>query len=108
MLVLWLAAHDPRTPLLAKALAALTVAYALSPIDLIPDFIPVLGLLDDLLLIPTGIWLILRLLPSGLIADLRGKAADTPWPVPPRWAVAVIVGTWLWVAGWTAWLILRD
>ncbi|MFM6829371.1 MAG: YkvA family protein [Novosphingobium sp.] len=108
VLVLWLAARDSRTPLLAKALATLTVAYALSPIDLIPDFVPVLGLLDDLLLVPAGIWIVLRLLPSGLIADLRAQAADTPWPVPPRWAVAVIALTWLLTACCAAWLTLRD
>lgn len=108
VIVLWLAARDSRTPLLAKAVASLTVAYALSPIDLIPDFVPVLGLLDDLLLVPAGIWIVLRLLPAGLIADLRGKAADTPWPMPPRWAASLIVGTWLMVAGWLAWLVLRD
>lgn len=107
VVVLWLVARDPRTPLLAKAAASLTVAYALSPIDLIPDFVPVLGLLDDLLLVPAGIWIVLRLLPPGLIADLREQAAVTPWPVPPRWAVAVIIGTWLLVAGGFAWLILR-
>jgi uncharacterized membrane protein YkvA (DUF1232 family) len=108
VLVLWLAARDPRTPVLAKTLAALTVAYALSPIDLIPDFVPVLGLLDDLLLVPAGIWLVLRLLPPGLISDLRTRAAETHLPVPPRWSVAVIIGTWLLVAGGFAWLMLRD
>lgn len=107
VLVLWLAGRDPRTPLLAKAVAAVTVAYALSPIDLIPDFIPVLGLLDDLLLVPAGIWIVLRLLPAGLIAELREKAAGTPWPLAPRWAVTVIVGTWVVAGCLLAWLLLR-
>lgn len=107
VLVLWLAGRDARTPLLAKACATVTVAYALSPIDLIPDFIPVLGLLDDLLLVPAGIWIVLRLLPAGLIAELREKAAGIPWPVAPRWAVAVIVGTWVVAGCLLAWLLLR-
>ncbi len=73
-LVLYLAARDPRTPLIAKLLAALVAAYALSPIDLIPDFIPVIGLLDDLILVPLGIWGVLRLLPNDLAAELRAEA----------------------------------
>lgn len=108
VLVLWLAGRDPRTPPLAKVLATVTVAYALSPIDLIPDFVPVLGLLDDLLLVPAAIWIILRLLPAALIAELRELAADTPRPVPSRWVAATIVGTWLLVAGWMAGFIMRD
>ena len=75
VLALWLAARDPRTPLVAKLLAAAVAAYALSPIDLIPDFIPVLGLLDDLLIVPAGIWLVLRLVPAELMAELRDEAA---------------------------------
>ena len=75
VLALWLAARDPRTPLVAKLLAAAVAAYALSPIDLIPDFIPVLGLLDDLLIVPAGIWLVLRLVPAELMAELREEAA---------------------------------
>ena len=74
IVVLWLAARDPRVPLGAKLLAGLVAGYALSPIDLIPDFIPVLGLLDDLLLVPAGIWLVLRMIPLGLVAELRAQA----------------------------------
>lgn len=73
--VLALAARDPRTPWYAKALAALVVAYALSPIDLIPDFIPVIGWLDDLLLVPLGLWLALRLIPRPLMAEFRLRAS---------------------------------
>ena len=69
---LYLASRDPRVPWPAKAVAALTVAYALSPIDLIPDFIPVLGQLDDLLLVPLGIALAIRLVPAPLLAQHRG------------------------------------
>ena len=67
VMVLWLAARDPRVRFAAKLLAGLVAAYAISPIDLIPDFVPVLGLLDDLLLVPAGIWLALRLM------NMRGR-----------------------------------
>lgn len=98
ILMLWLAARDDRVPGVAKLLALLVVGYALSPIDLIPDFIPVLGLLDDLLLLPGGIWLTLGLIPAGLIGELRASAAQMPWPQPSWIAAAVIVATWLALA----------
>jgi uncharacterized membrane protein YkvA (DUF1232 family) len=72
---LWLAARDPRTPIAAKLVAAIVAAYALSPIDLIPDFIPVLGYLDDLVIVPLGIAAAMRLTPPDLLAELREKAA---------------------------------
>ena len=74
LLVLWFCRSHPDTPLAAKILAALVVAYAFSPIDLIPDFIPVLGYLDDVILVPLGIWLALRLIPAHVIAESRLKA----------------------------------
>jgi uncharacterized membrane protein YkvA (DUF1232 family) len=77
----WLAARDPRTPWIAKAVAAATAAYAFSPIDLIPDFIPVLGLLDDLVLVPAGLWLAVRLIPPAVLAEHRAtaeRAAENP------------------------------
>lgn len=70
----WLAARDPRTPFFAKLVGLLVAAYALSPIDLIPDFIPVLGLLDDVILIPAGVWLFARLVPAALLAEHRTTA----------------------------------
>lgn len=73
---LYLAARDPRTPWYAKLLAVLVVAYALSPLDLIPDPIPVLGQLDDLVIIPLGIWLALRLIPVHVMAECRAQAAQ--------------------------------
>ncbi len=75
---LYLAARDPRTPWFAKGLVFLVVAYALSPIDLIPDFIPVLGYLDDLIIVPAGIALALAMIPHQVIVDAREKARDTP------------------------------
>lgn len=96
VLVLWLAARDPRTPWQAKVLAGLVAAYALSPIDLIPDFIPVLGYLDDLLIVPAGIWLTLRLLPIALVEELRIEAqAISDRPTSRTAAVVVII---IWVA----------
>ncbi len=75
VVALWIAARDPRVAWHAKALAACVAAYALSPIDLIPDFIPVLGYLDDLIIVPAGIWLVMRLIPAPLMAEFREAAA---------------------------------
>lgn len=72
---IYLAARDPRTPWFAKAIALLTVAYALSPIDLIPDFVPVLGYVDDLFIVPAGIALAIRLIPAEVLEDARATAA---------------------------------
>ncbi|RDC60574.1 Carbonate dehydratase [Alteripontixanthobacter maritimus] len=103
--VLWLAARDPRTPLLAKIIAGFVAAYALSPIDLIPDFIPIIGLLDDALLIPAGIWLARRLVPHNLMTDLRLKA-DQAKPSRSAIGAVFVVSTWLAIAmlGWS-WLV---
>ena len=87
---LWIAARDKRTPLAAKLVAGLVAAYALSPIDLIPDFIPVLGLLDDLLLLPAGIWLAIRLIPGSLMKEFRSKA-DQGVDLPDAMGAAVAV-----------------
>src|SRR6478735_7533705 len=73
-LALYLAARDPRMPWYAKVLAAAIVAYALSPIDLIPDFIPILGYLDDIILVPLGITLVLRMIPADVLEECRERA----------------------------------
>lgn len=78
MLAVYLAARDPRTPWPVRLLAMAVAAYALSPIDLIPDFIPVLGYLDDLLIVPLGILLVVRLIPPELLAEHRAAAARRP------------------------------
>lgn len=93
--VLWLAVRDRETPPLAKGVAAATVAYALSPIDLIPDFVPVLGLVDDLVLVPLGIALALRLIPEGATARLRARAAETPFPANSLAGAAIVLAFWL-------------
>src|SRR5215510_13084224 len=72
---LYFACRDPRTPWYAKAIAACVVAYALSPIDLIPDFIPVIGYLDDLVIVPLGIALVLKLIPAEIMAEHRALAS---------------------------------
>lgn len=95
VLALWIAARDPRTPVAAKLVAALVAAYALSPIDLIPDFIPVLGLIDDLLLIPAGIWLAAQLISGVLLAEFRAKAAELSDRPRSRWGAAAVVLIWL-------------
>lgn len=102
----WLAARDPRTPWAARGLALLIAAYALSPIDLIPDFIPVLGLLDDALLIPLGLWLVARMLPPGRLDEHR-RAAEALAERPVSKAGALIVVA-LWAAfAWLAWRTAR-
>ncbi len=107
---LWFAVKDPRTPWHAKALAAFVVAYALSPIDLIPDFIPVLGYLDDLILLPGLIWLTIRLLPPDVLADSRAQAerlldASAGRPRSLAGAIAIIV-IWVAVAGVLLWWVM--
>src|SRR6188768_2215367 len=76
VIALWLAARDPRVPWYAKALAGAVAAYALCPIDLIPDFIPILGYLDDLVIVPVGILLAVRLIPATLMVEFRAEAAE--------------------------------
>jgi uncharacterized membrane protein YkvA (DUF1232 family) len=104
-LTLYLAARDPRTPWYAKALAAAVVTYALSPFDLIPDFIPVVGYLDDLIIVPLGLALVLRLVPAEVLSDCRAQAtarADRP---VSRIGAAFMIAVWLAMALWLARLL---
>ncbi|MBP1850332.1 YkvA family protein [Rhizobium halophytocola] len=103
-LSLYLAARDPRTPWPAKLIAASVVAYALSPIDLIPDFIPVIGYLDDVVLVPIGLWIAVRLVPREVMADCRARAAQLSERPTSRIAAAVFVLIWLGAATATGWL----
>jgi uncharacterized membrane protein YkvA (DUF1232 family) len=108
VVALWIAARDPRTPVSAKLVAGAVAAYALSPIDLIPDFIPVLGYLDDLLLVPLGILIAVRLIPAPLMADFRQQALERESRPTSVAAASAIVAIWL--AAITAcayWLIYR-
>ena len=107
-LVLWFGSRDPRTPWYAKWLAAFIVAYALSPIDLIPDFIPIIGYLDEVILLPGAIWLALKLMPRAVLLDSRAKAQawlEAHRPKPRSWIAAtaivllwslVLCALWLW------------
>jgi uncharacterized membrane protein YkvA (DUF1232 family) len=96
IVALYFAARDPRTPWYAKLVIVCVVAYALSPIDLIPDPIPVLGYLDDLLLLPLGIYVALRMIPQEVLAECRAKAGTTSEKLPRNWwAGAAIVLLWL-------------
>ncbi|NKJ49655.1 hypothetical protein CIC12_23565 [Burkholderia sp. SG-MS1] len=106
VVTLMFASRDPATPLPAKLLALATVAYALSPIDLIPDFIPVLGYLDDLIVIPLGVWLCLRLIPKAVLEDNREKAQT--WlaanPVKPKSIFGLAAILVIWTLGvWWLW-----
>ncbi len=101
----WLAARDPRTPLYARLLGLAVAAYAFSPIDLVPDFIPVLGLLDDAILVPLGVWLFLKLLPPGIIEEHRATAAAAA--DRPRSAAGMLIVLGLWIAlALLAWALL--
>ncbi|MFC7371447.1 YkvA family protein [Fictibacillus iocasae] len=102
LFVLYLAYHDPRTPLMAKTAAILVVAYAFSPIDLIPDFIPVVGYLDDLILLPLGIMLVLRLMPPHILEEHREKALQLAKQRKPKnWFTgALFIAIWLLAAYW--------
>lgn len=93
---LYLAARDPRTPWYAKVFIVCVVAYALSPIDLIPDPIPILGYLDDLLLLPLGVYVALKMIPREVLTDCRAKAASGSEKLPRNWyAAVVIISLWL-------------
>jgi uncharacterized membrane protein YkvA (DUF1232 family) len=111
VVALWLAARDPRTPWYAKLVAAAVAAYALSPIDLIPDFIPVIGYLDDLVIVPLGILAAVALVPPNLMSELRIEATKRIERPMSRVAAAVFVLIWLAVAiavGWMGWSYLRS
>ena len=99
MALYWVARH-PATPWYAKALVFLVVAYAVSPIDLIPDFIPVLGLLDDLLLLPLGIALALKLVPPAVMQECRARAAENQSgsEAAGRAGAALVIAAWILIA----------
>ena len=107
VVAIYFAARDPRVPWYAKALATGIVAYAFSPIDLIPDFIPVLGLLDELVLVPLGVLAVRALIPAEVLAECRERARELD-AKPRSWvAAAVIVAVWLALAAAGAWLFIQ-
>ncbi|MGH8785654.1 MAG: YkvA family protein [Cupriavidus necator] len=106
LLTLWFCSRHPDTPWAARLLGALVVAYAFSPIDLIPDFIPVLGYVDDVLLVPLGIWLTMRMVPAAVKTECRRRAEA--WQAThaqrPRNRAAAVVIVLVWVLlAWLAW-----
>ena len=94
---IYLASRDPRVPWYAKALAIAVAGYALSPIDLIPDFIPIIGYLDELILLPLGIWLVVALIPPDIMVEYRARADEAGQrPTSRGGMIAIIL---LWIAG---------
>lgn len=93
--ILAAAVRDPRTPFAAKVLGLVIVAYAVSPIDLIPDFIPVIGYLDDLILLPAGLWLVRRMIPVEVLAEHRARIVPGTRLAESRAAAFVIVAIWI-------------
>ena len=106
---LYLAYRDPRVPWYAKALVAVVVGYAFSPIDLIPDFIPVLGYLDDLILLPLGVAAALKMIPEEVMADCRSRSKEVmSQEKPVNWMAAiVIISIWLMLIAMTIALVVR-
>lgn len=102
----YLASRDPRVPWYAKALAVIVAGYALSPIDLVPDFIPILGYLDDIILVPLGIVLVLKLIPPQIMAEHRASALLQDRPIS-RIAALAIVCLWIASAALVGWLVYR-
>lgn len=110
VMTLWFAGRHPQTPTAAKFLALALAAYALSPIDLIPDFIPILGYLDEVLLLPIGIYFCLKMIPVAVLAQCREQA--THWFAArrgkPRSPVAAGIIVAVWIVGlWGLWVVLR-
>lgn len=107
VVALWFAARDPRVPWYAKAVAASVAAYALSPIDLIPDFVPVLGYLDELVVLPLGIMCAVKLVPAGIMAEHRAAALAAEGEPKSRTAAMIFIVIWIAATGFLAWLFWR-
>ena len=105
---LYVAARDPRVPWYAKAFMGLVLAYAFSPVDLIPDFIPVLGYLDDLLIVPLGIALVLKMIPAEVLIDARLKVEELSQKGEPviRGGAVIVVIVWLVILALMAWFLV--
>ena len=111
VMTLWFVLKHPHSPWYARALAALLTAYALSPIDLIPDFIPVLGYLDDLIIVPVGIWLLLKIIPEVVLIECRNQADE--WfrqdkQKPRSWVGLVIILSLWGLAAWLTYSTVTD
>ncbi|TIQ35715.1 MAG: DUF1232 domain-containing protein [Mesorhizobium sp.] len=104
VVALWLAARDPRVPWYAKVMAGAVAAYALSPVDLIPDFIPIVGYLDDLVIVPLGILLAVKLVPPGLMREFRDTATRSTKPVSLT-GLIFMIAVWIAAALALLWLL---
>jgi uncharacterized membrane protein YkvA (DUF1232 family) len=102
----WLAIRDAETPWAARIVGLLVAAYALSPIDLIPDFIPVLGLIDDAVIIPAGLWLFRRLIPEAQLARHRAEAEAASERPSSKLGILLVVAVWI-AAAWLVWWTIR-
>jgi len=108
VMTLWFALKHPQTPWYARVLAVVVTAYALSPVDLIPDFIPILGYLDDLILVPVGVWLLLKILPDQVLKDSRDQAQAwfSQSQRRPLSQVGLVIVVAIWVLA--AWVIIAN
>lgn len=107
---IYLASRDPRVPWHAKVLAIAVAGYALSPIDLVPDFIPIVGYLDDLIIVPLGIWLVVSLIPDAIMAEYRAKANEATRRPTSRAGMVAIILLWIvgaWTLGWLGYAYWR-
>ena len=105
---IFLASRDPRVPWAVKLLALAVAGYALSPIDLIPDFIPVLGYLDDLIIVPLGIWLVIELIPEDVMHEYRAMASAAAQRPVSKAAAIIIVALWISGAALLGWIAFID
>ncbi len=109
LVMLHLAYKDNRTPWFAKVLIFIIIAYALSPIDLIPDFIPIIGYLDDLILLPIGIYFVIKLIPEEVKQEAFLKAEDYKWDKKNNWIIGgIVILVWLVVGYWIVTNFLMD
>jgi uncharacterized membrane protein YkvA (DUF1232 family) len=102
---IYLAAHHPGVPWYVKLLAIAVAGYALSPIDLIPDFIPVLGYVDDLIVVPLGIWLVVQLVPKDVMAECRAIASEAETRPYSKGAAIIVVAVWICGAALLGWMV---
>jgi len=109
LMVMYLAYRDPRVPLFTKIFAICVVAYAFSPVDLIPDFIPILGYLDDFILVPLGVYIAIRMFPREVLQEYRTKAEERRKVGKPKnWiAGTLIIAIWIALAVWAGWYVVN-